>query len=776
MNILKLVFSNIRKRKGANITFLAMILLAALMLSISLSLIIGGANFYDKKVDELNAPHFSSFIVGSSYRDDNDISFEKFARNYKGVTDVFVSDAIVTTGAWGKKSGSKTKTIFILDEASVGSSFQKVFIIDKKETGNIILPINFKTDGFRSGEKVILDIAGKDYDFTIKGFFEDALYGSSTKGSNVVYVSSNIYSDFETDDNYTHYKNLTVRFDSSDKSVAFCTAFDNYAKLKNNEEFRASFEGGKTGAMMFINILSILLIVFSLIILIIAFIVAQFSINNTMQEDITTIGALKSIGYKTKVLRGSQLLQYLMIAGAGSILGTLISFLTFGFLGDIIASTSGLLWLSGANIVPVILSIALVCSLTSLITFFITRKYKRITPIAALRQSGSHYSFKKNIMPLNKYKMPLDFHLGAKHCLKNIKNNITLFAITMLLVFVSAFVFSMSYNLNVDTAAMEKMIGLEMAEVWVQTDPSVDIAELDFAINSQEEVARTVLTANYICTINGINSNVSVFADFSLLTESTVYKGRYPKLDNEIALGSIATKALKKGLGDTVMVEIEGVSHSYTVVGLTQDIGKEGKYCNITLNAAQNHTSSFKMDIIYVYLNDGVNTKAYIETLKGLYGNKIFLADAEEQMASVLGSMGGPFAAISAVMIVITVIIIAFVLFLLLSALIRKEKKELGIMKAMGYKNGRLILQMLISMLPSLILGSILGASLTFVLTNPLLSLIMSSMGLVSAYFIIPALPTILIGFGIFGASVLTAYLISLRLRKISPQKLIVEQ
>lgn len=776
MGIIKLIFANLRKRKGANITFLVMIVLASLMLSISLALMIGGADFYEKKVDELNTPHFSSFIVASSYRDDDNVSFERYARNYDGVTNVFVSDTIVATGSWEKKTGNKNnKTIFFFNEESISSSFQKITIIDKKETGNIILPLNFKIDGFRSGDNISLDIAGKHYPFTIKGFFEDALFGSITKGGNMAYLSSSTYADFEIDSNYTHYKNLAVRFNDSDKNTAFRTSFGNYTKLKNNEEFKVSFDNSKSDAMMFINILSILLIVFSLVILTIAFIVAQFSINNTMQEDITTIGALKSIGYKTKTLRSSQLWQYLFISGVGSIFGVLISFLTFGFLGNIIASTSGLMWISNANIIPIIISIVLICSLTGLITNHITRKYKRITPINALRQGDIYHSFKKNVMPLNKYKISLNFHLGMKRCLKNIKNNIILFIIITLLVFVSAFVFSMSYNLNVDTTSMERMVGLEMAEVWVQIDPSVDIDELNHIINSHEDVKRTVLSGNYDCIIDGINANVSVLEDFSPLTGNTIFKGKYPENDNEIALGSIAIKALKKGLGDTVVVEIDDISYRYIVVGLTQGIGDGGERCNITLSAIQKHTLAFRMDTIYVYLNEGANPKAYIEVLKGLYGNKILTADTEEQMDTILSSLGGPFKAISTIMILITIIIIAFVLFLLLSALIHKEKRELGIMKAIGYKNKQLIMQMLIAMIPSLLLGSILGASLTFALTNRLLSLIMSSMGLVRTYFIIPILSTILISFSIFGASLVITYLISLKLRRISPQKLIVE-
>lgn len=528
--------------------------------------------------------------------------------------------------------------------------------------------------------------------------------------------------------------------------------------------------------MMFVSIASLVLILFSLIILVIAFIVARFSINNTIHEDIATIGALKSIGYKNKTLRGSQLLQYLIIAGLGSIIGSFVSLFTFGFIGDIVASTSGLLWINSVNVIPVILSIIIICVLTSIITLVVSRKYKYITPINALRQGESHHSFRKNSMPLDKYKIPLNLHLGLKRCCKNLKNNITLFVVVSLLVFISSLVFTMSYNLNIDTTAMVQMVGLETAEVWVQTaDPELDMNEIDTVIHSHDEVNRTVLAGSSICSIEDLDSNVNYVEDFSDLTVNTVVKGRYPELYNEIALGAVITNATGKGVGDTVTVQINGIEMSYIVVGITQDIGNEGDYCQITSEAMLKHNSEFTINKIYVYLDERANTKDYIEKLTGIYGNQILTADIDEQMDRILSSLGGPFAAISIVMIVITIVIIGVVLFLLISALIRKDKKELGIMKAIGYKNRQLMLQILCSMLPSLILGTILGIALGFIVTNPLLSAAMSSMGLLSTYFLIPVLPTLIIGLGILGVSFITTCLISLRLKKISPQRLIVE-
>lgn len=776
MNILKIVFANIRKRKGSSITFLVMVILSSFMLFISLSLMVGSRDFYDKKVEELQSPHYSNYMVKNSYKDD----FRSYSENYDGVTDVCVLNALICTGSWNMKSGKADSTIILSDISEVnGKSFQKLTVIDEQaaEAKNmIILPISLKSSGFQSGEKISFELNGKIYEFTIIGFFEDTLTGASTTGSYTGYLDTATFSRLKADENFTEYQNLMVRFNESERSNEFQTDFNKMSNLIPSEEFVLTFTAAKSSALMFISIILMILVIFSLIILLIAFIVARFSINSSIEEDIQAIGALKSIGYKNKILRGSQLIQYLLIAVIGSFAGSLVSIFTFEFVGNIVASTSGLLWISGNNIIPALLTILLICGLTFLIIYIATRKYKKITPINALRQGESHHSFKKNKMPLDKYKIPLIFHLGIKRFFKSIKNNITLFIVASLLVFISVFVFSMSYNLNYDKTAMIQMVGLEMAEIWVQTNPEVDINEVNEVILSHDEVNATLLTGSMSCTLDGYESYASCVEDYSKLITNKVVKGRHPELYNEIALGATVANTVNKGLGDTVTMKMHGIEMNYIVVGITQDIGNGGIYSEITEDAMRKQYNEFYMDTIYVYLHDDVNVKDYNNKLNEIYGNQILTADVTEQIDAILNSMGGPFSAISLIMIAVTIIIISFVLFLILNTLIRREKKELGIMKALGYKNRHLAMQILISLFPSLLLGTTLGVVLGGVLTNPLFSVMMSSAGLLSAYFIIPVLPAIFIGLGVLVISIIMLYLISFRLKKISPQKLIVEQ
>ena len=785
MNIFKIAFANIRKRKGAGISFLVMVIFAGLMLSMSLSLMIGGQGFYGNKVDELNAPHYTSFIIESEYKPE----FKTFAESYPGYKVGNELETLFGTGTWKMKSSTAAVSILVLniDELEAENSFYKPVIIDKQAgamTGDsVILPIAFKFDGFKTGQQIVLDLDGPIRQFKIHGFYEDTMFGASVSSLTIIYLNDNAFSDNITSGDFIPFKALMMRFEKVEMHSAFATAFRKFTQLDEGEVFEATYADGEMSATMFMNIVSMFLIIFSVIILVIAFIVVTFSIGSSIAEDIANIGALKSMGYRNATLKGSQLIQYLMIAFVGAVFGSLVSLIAFGALGDIIASTSGLLWLSSTNLLPAIISIVTICGLTALVTLFATRKYKKITPINALRQGGAQKVSGRNRMPLDRGGLSLNIHLGLKRFCNSIKNNIYLGITVMLLVFVSLLVFCMSYNMNVDRTAMINMVGLEMSDLYLQTSPGVDINVINDEVKAHAEVDRTMLSGGKYCYIGEYETFVYTVEDYTKLTIDTIVKGRNPVADNEMTLGSVTATATKKKIGDTVKLDINDVIKEYKVVGIKQNIGDGGGGCNITFNAIEEHMrdsdtglTDFKMSQIYVYLKDGVNSKDYMAGLKAHYGSDVMFMDVNEAMDNILSSMGDPLMAVSVVMVIITLVIIAFVLFLITSALIRKNKREFGIMKAIGYRNRSLVFQLFLSLLPALLLGTVLGTLLGFFVSNPLLSVFFSSAGLLKTYFIIPVAASLFISLGVLAASLGITYLIAFRLRKISPQKLIVEQ
>lgn len=778
MGIFKLAWASFKRKKSSGIVFLVMCTIAALILSTALSLMIGTKGFYDKKVNELNAPHFSSFFYETAYQQ----AHLDFAKEYNGVTEISTFDALFCIGNWQMKGGAKKETsVILISEQGVKASFYSTPVIDKQPTKTegvnwATLPLNFKTAGFKSGQQIKMTVKNKIETFTIYGFYEDAIAGSSTFTVDMVLIDDVRLAVLANEAGYIRSKTVMMRFEKPRSSQKFYSDFVREFNFGDKDiVFFAHYEESEMAASMFTNMMSMIMMIFAVIILIIAFIVVMFSIKSSITEEIKSIGVLKSIGYDNRKLRLAQITKYICIAAVGAVIGGIGSIFFFMLIGNIIASTSGLLWLGGTNFLPSILSIAIITALTFLISWLFTRKYKKITPVNALRNSSSAKVRGGNILPLAATTLPLDTQMGVKRFIASLGSNIGLFIVISLLVFISILVNVMNYNLNIDRTAMIEMVGLEMSEVWVQVDPTanVDLIQRAADIESDTRVASTILTGGSAAFVGEDQITIEV-TDYKKLKMNTIINGRYPEAVGEIVLSAQNSKTFNKKVGSTLEVEINRHTEMYKVVGISQSIANGNS--KITIDAMHEHDPSFAYNMLYVYLKPGTDTKEFMNGLtNSVYGEGLDMMSTEEAMDTILSSLGDPVQLLTGIMMVLNVIIVAFVLYLMISTIIRKTKQEFGILKALGFTNRRLVLQLLLSLLPALVIGTLLGTLLGFVLTNPILTLFFGSIGLLKTYFIIPTLTTILIAFCIFGTGVIATYLISLKLKKISPQKLITE-
>ena len=65
---------------------------------------------------------------------------------------------------------------------------------------------------------------------------------------------------------------------------------------------------------------------FSVLLLLIALVVVNFRIKNSVEEEIRNIGALKALGYTSSQLIGTFLMQFTVLSLAGGLLGIICSY------------------------------------------------------------------------------------------------------------------------------------------------------------------------------------------------------------------------------------------------------------------------------------------------------------------------------------------------------------------------------------------------------------------------------------------------------------------
>ena len=105
--------------------------------------------------------------------------------------------------------------------------------------------------------------------------------------------------------------------------------------------------------------------------------------------------------------------------------------------------------------------------------------------------------------------------------------------------------------------------------------------------------------------------------------------------------------------------------------------------------------------------------------------------------------------------------------------MLSNKKREYGILKALGFTTGQLILQTSLAFMPPVILSSIVGIIVCSFIINPLTALFLSGIGIVECTFAVPVGFNIAAGIGLVVITFVLACLMSLKVKKIVPRELL---
>ena len=226
-----------------------------------------------------------------------------------------------------------------------------------------------------------------------------------------------------------------------------------------------------------INIVATILVAFAAIIVLVSLIVIRFRVSNSIEDGMANIGVLKAIGYTSRQILSSIILQFILIALSASVVGVALSYVLMPFIGGIISTLSGLVWIQSFDIIINLVSIFLVVFCVVIVTLLSAFRVRKILPVAALRGGIQTHSFRKNHFPLEKAKGGLHFLLAIKSMLANAKQNIMILLIMIALTFASVFSVVLYYNIASDKTAFVNLFGSEPANVIVVVKSDADTRE-----------------------------------------------------------------------------------------------------------------------------------------------------------------------------------------------------------------------------------------------------------------------------------------------------------
>lgn len=781
-----LVRSNLKKSRKTSFAFF-LLLMATMLLSYTGSQLTEGfRRLYKEKVAETNSADFAA-VLPRNFCERYQEEIAGFRQAEEEILVMETSDALLlrnmdiqagngepVNGSWMIRDADREGTL---------SSLKIVEYMDQMPENGIYVPYVCRTFfGFGLGDMLTISSGEWDETFIIAGFTEDVLFGSR----------SNIAFDLPQ----ASFRSLQEKTGADcDAAVVMIKTEGSVSGLANRF---SEFVAGRSDGEMFyntsdinyaeasrsnnLNIYVAVMNAASFIGIAACFMVIWFHMRNTLDKDLKELGTLKAVGYGGGQIVMSYVLQFLFLGLAGGMAGIGLSQCIMPEVIKNIATDIGFVWntaflgrAAGRNLLAVLLVIGAV-------TLFLSRGIFRIRPVEAIQERGKvQPSGRKGGMTMESSPFPVNLSIIFKMISSERIKSILTGVVISVIMCVAGFAVILYVRLVNDKGGMLQVTGTEVYSVNVQPSRPEDAAEI--AREMEREGVRKVMLAvepgssRLLCD-NGVYAALGVYSDYGALENPSLYAGRYPKHEDETAISGNLAEALGKEIGDTIEVsqifqEAAGEG-TFLIVGLTQGTYTGGMDIYLTMEGLSLVDPGAQWQTVHIYLEEGIDAEEYCSRLEERFLDRISYAGGFErvfysQLAPIISSVSGVVSFIMAVMFLLVIIMGYFVT----NSILLTHKRDFGIMKALGYSNGQIISQTVVTFMLYIAGGSLLGGIALYFGSNAVLAGLFRGMGVYQLTFRFPAVWIVVLVLCMEAAGCLTAFLSAWRVRKIIPCSLI---
>ncbi|MFF2092214.1 ABC transporter permease [Paenibacillus sp. NPDC058174] len=779
--IMMLAAANIRKNKSQAGSLLLFVLIAVLFLNAGLVMLLNFDKFFDIRAEQRHTPHLT-VLQKSEYTKEEQLDWLK---RYPGVNE---AEKLAVLADYGEyfMHGSKNVAAVIFQNANDRSSMNPFRLVGESlplENNGIYVPYIMKVAGdYRLGDDYRLNFDGQELHFTIAGFTEEITFGALMSDLYRFYVPDKAFAAmsarFPDSQSYLQTARMEKSSLGTQAQLDYEKAFYHTEEMKNVSSpfvFALSYNAAKE-ARSTVSITALLITAFALIMLIVSLIVIHFGIVNNIDEGMTNIGALKALGYKSSQIMLSIVLQFSSIALAGGLIGIAASQLLLPILAAIMESQSALIWKPGLDAGLAFKSLLFILFLVLAVSLWAVKRIFKLPPLIALRGGLHTHSFKRNTLLLEKTQGPLPLILAMKQLMQSKKQAVMVIVVIAAMSFASVAGMSVYYNIGVKPDVFLSMIAGENADAaFVLKDRSLT-DEVVRKLQQRPEVRKAFGYQHIPLVAENIDVSGFITKDFGQREVNMLFEGRYPKHDNEVAVGYTFAAAAGKKIGDAVMVNAGGQEKEFIITGFIQSMSSGGLNMMMTYDGILTIKPDFTFDQICVYLAAGTDTTAFLQSVKAAEGNIFsYAVNTKELIRTQFSQIGDIFAVVAAGMLAVTMLVVLLILYMVIKTMILRKKRELGLQKALGFTTFQLMNQTAFHYTPIILIGTILGSSGGYFGLNPILSLFMRGAGIVKTNLPAPAAWTIITCIVLTGLAYLVSMLISWRIRKISPYSLISE-
>ncbi|MBO4809144.1 MAG: ABC transporter permease [Lachnospiraceae bacterium] len=644
MKILRLSLFNLKKNKREAIGIAILTFFTTLMLAIAAANHAKVDKVFDECFAESGSKDYAILFRGDKYRN--------------AFKDVLHDDYGVGTVAEGRMLSAPMIDTYSPDGDTV--SYNYTFVTEKTERKledflkrdelpdeeiaelehPIWLPVNFQiVKDYHLGDDFTIFAGGKEFEFVIAGFYETGLMCSDGWGFKTVISDEDYDTLTGLFTSSTDCEGVLLMFDSTE-------SFDYDEYLEKCSEVAAEdislntrknyVEEEKTNESSFLSIYMLMIVALSMVTFVASLFMIRHKISNDIEDQMQQIGVLEALGYRSREISLAYLYEYVIAGSAGAILGAIVEIITTPALNKGISMMLGRSVQGSSDILSVVLVTVLIIVAVVVFALLKARTVKNYPPVIALRKGIKTHNFSKNFLPLEKSKINVNLALSLKGLFGNLKSCIGI--VICIVTAGTALLFSaLTFDCFKDGAGgLISMMGIDTDMIFVDVMDNVDTEWAREEILKLPGVRKVLIRhdGDYLSVKGSSEAAVAtVFDDFSEAENINPFLGRCPERDNEVMIGRRRSESECIEIGDSILLEHNGIEKKYLVTGIIGSLHNGGSTVYLTSEGYERIVIDAKPRLISVYPEPGVSLTELEETVAAHFGGTA--KDAELDLASI---------------------------------------------------------------------------------------------------------------------------------------------
>ncbi len=784
MRILTIIKANMKSRKGSFIGIIILMFLISAILTLVLSAGYNGRKHVDDALDYANTGDLTLWFVHGSADDE--------IEEIEELDEIKKVDKTLTVYTAEKNDvtvNGEPAALFVQFQAydpskhnyHVYNSERTEFLtnVGKLQPGKIYLPVSLISKyNCKIGDKVVIETESYKKEFSIKGFIEEPTMGNPVIGGyKYAFISEEdferLYDEFEEMTGELYASDIVQvyvkdKYDLTDKELSvLLNDTNNFIDKAYTTVSRAEF---RSYSSIMLNIFTSVLLVFGLVLFVIVLIVIGHNISSSIEMDYKNLGFLKSVGYRGRQLQLIYIIQYVLAAIVGSLLGFAGGCAEVGVFNTIFVGITGLLIGDEIAVASVWMMNVAIWVFMVVFVLLSTIRIIRIRPLNAIVEMRENNMSVSNVR-FRISRNGLDIRMALRQITSRFKQYVSSLLIISLLVFFIMCV-EMIMTCFEEGNILEEFYGFTF-DIEIDYKNNLELKDdIDTAIAKQAEIAWSSEFFSATFTVEGSAVLGNAVDDGDRFTN--IYKGRAPKADKEIVVTEVFADAFAVKIGDTVKVTYNDKTEDFTITGFYQSVGKAGMQYSMLLSGLRILSPDEEVAVYDYVLKDKSKVDDIVDGLKDKYDDEIEITTLKEVLG-VIGTIASLSTLIVMLVYIISIIFIFVVVSMVCKKLVTMEQHDYGIYKSLGFTSARLRTQFSLRFIFIGVMGVAVGIGVSMCLNKRILGFMLKSMGITNfnANYVASSIimPMVIMCVTLFVCS----FFASRRIKSVSTKVLIVE-